>query len=272
MSRRPRFTLHILTLLLVAIALGLPLLWTAMGSLRPTSELLSGISLGQANWTFAHYETLFRELDFWRPMRNSLIVAGATTLLTVTFGAACAYALARLEFPGKRLVSAGVLVVAMFPQVSVVGPLYLLLREARLLDTYPGLILPYMTFAMPLAAWLLTATFRSIPRSLEQAAWLDGASPLRAALHVVLPLAWPGLVSTAIITFVYSWNEFLFALAFTVGPERQTLPVAIALLRGRYQIPWGQVLAAAVLAAVPVALLVLTFQRWIASRLGAQQE
>jgi ABC-type glycerol-3-phosphate transport system permease component len=157
----------------------------------------------------------------------------------------------------------------MFPQISIVAPLYLLLRELGLLNTYPGLVIPYLSFAMPLTIWLLVGFFRQLPRDLESAALVDGAGRLRILWEIVLPLAWPGLATTAILTFLYSWNEFLFALSFTLGPERHTVPVAITLFRGQYQVPWGQVLAAAVVATVPVALIVLAAQRRIVSGLTA---
>jgi ABC-type glycerol-3-phosphate transport system permease component len=203
------------------------------------------------------------------PIRNSLVVAATTTALCVTLGALCAYALARLHFPGKAALLGLVLAVSMFPQISVVSPLYLLLRELRLINTYPGLILPYLTFAMPLAVWLLVGFFRQLPPELEEAAMVDGASRLRVFVEVVVPVAAPGLAATAILTFLYSWNEFLFALSFTLGPERHTVPVAIALFRGRYQVPWGQILAASVVATAPVALVVLGFQRRIVQGLTA---
>ena len=149
------------------------------------------------------------------------------------------------------------------------SPLYLLLRSLHLINTYPGLVLPYLTFAMPLTVWLLVGFFRQLPAELEEAAMVDGASRLRAFREVIIPLAVPGLATTAILTFVYSWNEFLFALSFTLGPERQTVPVAIALFRGQYQVPWGQILAAAIVATAPVTLLVLAFQRRIVQGLTA---
>ena len=187
----------------------------------------------------------------------------------MTIGSLCAYALARLRFRGKSLLLGVILAVSMFPQIAVVSPLFLLLRSLRLIDTYPGLILPYLTFAMPLAVWLLVGYFRQLPPELEEAAMVDGASRFRAFREVIVPLALPGLAATAILTFVYSWNEFLFALSFTLGPERQTVPVAIALFRGQYQVPWGQVLAAAIVATTPVAILVLAFQRRIVQGLTA---
>jgi ABC-type glycerol-3-phosphate transport system permease component len=155
----------------------------------------------------------------------------------------------------------------MFPQISIVAPLYLVLRELRLLDTYPGLVLPYLTFSMPLAIWLLTGFFRHLPRDLEEAAMLDGASRLRMLRDIVLPVSLPGIASTAILTFLYCWNEFLFALSFTLGPDSHTVPVAIALFRGRYQVPWGEVLAGAIVATIPVVIMVLAFQRHIVAGL-----
>lgn len=244
-----------------------PIGWAGLSSLRPESDLFGSASLAPARLTLDHYRSLFAARDFWTPIRNSLIVAAATTLLSVTIGGACAYALARMKFRGKALLLALVLAVAMFPQISIVSPLYLLLREAGLLNTYPGLVIPYMTFAMPLSIWLLTGYFRQLPAGLEEAAFMDGAGRIRTLWEVVLPLAAPGLATTAILTFLYCWNEFLFALAFAMGPERYTVPVAIALFRGQYQVPWGEILAAAIVASIPVALIVLAAQRRIVSGL-----
>jgi ABC-type glycerol-3-phosphate transport system permease component len=157
----------------------------------------------------------------------------------------------------------------MFPQISIVPPLYLGLRALGLLNTYPGLVLPYLTFSTPLAVWMLTSFFRQLPRDLEDAAIVDGASRLRTLKDVVLPLAAPAIGSSAILVFLYSWNEFLFAFAFTLGPDLYTVPVAITLFRGQYQVPWGVVLAAATVATVPVALVVLAFQRRIVAGLTA---
>jgi len=151
----------------------------------------------------------------------------------------------------------------MFPQISLVSPLFMLLRALHLINTFPGLVLPYLTFAMPLSIWLLVGYFRQLPAELEEAAMLDGASRIRTLGTIVAPLAAPGLATTAILTFLYSWNEFLFALSFTLGPERYTVPVAIALFRGQYQVPWGQILAAAVVATAPAIVVVLAFQRRI---------
>lgn len=258
-----------LVLLLLVVGSAFPFYWAIVGSFTPEAQLFREPSLIPTHPVLDHYRALFTERSFWLPIRNSLIVAGSTTALCVTLGAFCAYALARLQFPGKAALLGFVLAVGMFPQISVVSPLYLLLRSLHLINTYPGLVLPYLTFAMPLTVWLMVGFFRQLPAELEEAAMVDGAGRLRAFWEVIVPLALPGIATTAILTFVYSWNEFLFALSFTLGPERQTVPVAIALFRGQYQIPWGQILAAAVIATAPVTLLVLAFQRRIVQGLTA---
>jgi ABC-type glycerol-3-phosphate transport system permease component len=246
-----------------------PFYWAIVASLTPEATLFQQPSLWPSTLIADHYRALFDERDFWVPIRNSLIVAGTTTLFCVTVGALAAYALARTEFRGKGVILAFILAVTMFPQISIVSPLYMLLRAMRLINTYPGLILPYLTFAMPLAVWLLVGFFRQLPADLEEAALVDGASRWQSFTRVILPLAVPGLATTAILTFIYCWNEFLFALSFTLGPERQTVPVAIALFRGQYQVPWGQILAASVVATAPVAAIVLVFQRRIVQGLTA---
>jgi ABC-type glycerol-3-phosphate transport system permease component len=258
-----------LVLALLVVASAFPLYWAVLASFTPEARLFQAPSLVPREVVLDHYRALFTERNFWVPIRNSLIVAGATTAFCVTIGALCAYALARLQFRGKVLLLGFILAVGMFPQISVVSPLYLLLRSLHLINTYPGLVLPYLTFAMPLTVWLMVGFFRQLPAELEEAAMVDGASRFRAFREVIIPLALPGIATTAILTFVYSWNEFLFALSFTLGPDRQTVPVAIALFRGMYQVPWGQILAAAVVATAPVTLLVLAFQRRIVQGLTA---
>jgi ABC-type glycerol-3-phosphate transport system permease component len=258
------------SVLAVLLVLGaLPLVWALVSSFRPEAELFRAPTLWPREIVLEHYRALFEERDFWVPIRNSLVVAGATTVLCVVLGTLAAYALARLRFRGRALLLGFILAVTMFPQISIVSPLFLLLRALRLIDTYPGLVLPYTTFAMPLTVWLLVGFFRQLPRELEDAALVDGATRWQGFVRVILPLAAPGIATTAILTFLYCWNEFLFALSFTLGPERQTVPVAIALFRGQYQVPWGQILAAAVVATIPVAIVVLLFQRRIVEGLTA---
>ena len=261
--------LRTLGLGLLVIAVAFPFYWALVSSLTPEARLFERPTLLPGSLVLDHYRVLFTERDFWVPVRNSLIVALNTTLLCVSLGSLCAYALARLEFRWKAPVLGGFLAVTMFPQIAIVSPLYLLLRELHLINTYPGLVLPYLSFAMPLTVWLLVGFFRQLPAELEAAAMVDGAGRLRGFWEIILPLSLPGIATTAILTLVYCWNEFLFALSFTLGPERYTVPVAIALFRGQYQVPWGQILAAAVVATAPVALLMLAFQRRIVQGLTA---
>ena len=246
-----------------------PFYWAIVASFTSDAALFANPSLIPSHLIFDHYRVLFTDRDFITPIRNSLVVAGTTTLFCLVVGTLAAYALARIEFRGKAPIMAFILAVTMFPQISIVSPLYLLLRSLHLIDTYPGLIMPYMTFAMPLTVWVLTGSIRQIPKDLEEAAHVDGASRRQSFLKILLPLAVPSLATTGILTFIYCWNEFLFALSFTLGPERQTVPVAIALFRGQYQVPWGEILAAAVVATAPVAGLVLVFQRRIVQGLTA---
>ncbi len=246
-----------------------PLYLAVAASLTPEAELFSQRGSIPHRIVPDHYAALFESGFLWRPLANSLLVALATTALCVLLGTPCAYAIARLRFPGRNAVVSGILAISMFPQISIVSPLYLLLKTLGLIDTYPGLVLPYLTFAMPLSVWLLAGSLRELPAFLEEAALIDGASRLSTLVFVVAPVAMPAIATTAILTFIYAYNEFLFALSFTVGPDHQTLPVAIALLRGRYQIPWGQVMAASTLASLPAAALVLAFQRRIVRSFGS---
>jgi ABC-type glycerol-3-phosphate transport system permease component len=266
-SRRSPLAWVVLAILLAALVV--PLWLAFVGSLTPEAALFRGLRLWPEDGGLDHYRALFEQREFWKPIRSSLIVAGATTALCITLGTFAAYALARLRFRGRNAILGFILAVTMFPQISIVGPLFLLLRALRLIDTYPGLVLPYTTFAMPLTVWLLVGYFRQLPADLEEAALVDGATRWQSFVRIVLPVAAPGIATTAILTFIYCWNEFLFALSFTLGSDRQTVPVAIALFRGQYQVPWGQILAAAVIATIPVALVVILFQRRIVAGLTA---
>lgn len=268
MTRQNAVVWPVATTFMVTLLL-LPLAWALLASFTPEQDLFGTTSIVPTALVTEHYRALFEQRDFWTPIANSLVVALLTTAVSLTLGAPCAYALVRLPFRGHGLVLGFVLAVSMFPQIAMVPSLYLMLRGLHLLNTYPGLVLPYLTFGMPLTIWLLSGFFRQLPPDIEDAALLDGASRLRAMWEVVLPLSWPGVATTGILVFLYSWNEFLFALSFTLGPERYTVPVAITLFRGQYQVPWGQVLAAAVVATSAVAAVVLVAQRRIVAGLTA---
>jgi ABC-type glycerol-3-phosphate transport system permease component len=257
----------VVRLLLLAWLLA-PLLWGALASFTPESDMFDEALL-PSRLTAEHYRSLFASRDFATPIRNSIVVAGSTTMLALLFGIPAAWALARFEFRGRRLLLAAILGVSVFPQIAIVSPLFLVLRELRLINTWPGLILPYASFALPLAIWLLTGYFRQMPPEMEEAALADGATERQVLTRIVLPVAAPGVATTAILTFIYCWNEFLFALSFTLGADRQTVPVAIALFRGQYQVPWGEILAGATIATLPVAVVVLLLQRRIVEGLTA---
>jgi ABC-type glycerol-3-phosphate transport system permease component len=260
--------LSVARILLVA-AFVFPVYWMIVSSFAPEASLFEVPPLVPNQLTTDHYRALFDERQFWLPLRNSLIVSSATTALAIFAGTLAAYALTRLAFRGRTWLLAGVLAVSMLPQIALVPPLYLALRATHLINTYTGLVLPYLSFALPLSVWLLVGYFRQLPQDVEDAARIDGASRVRVLWHIVLPLAWPGVATAAILTFLFCWNEFIFARSFTLGPERQTAPVAIALFRGRYQVPWGQILAAAVVTTVPIAALVVAFERRIVEGLTA---
>jgi len=255
---------------LAAVAVvAFPLYWALVASLTPEAGLAARPHLVPSTLVLDHYRSLFTQHDFWRPLRNSLVVATTTTALCLVLGTLAAYALARLSFPGKSGILAAVLAASVFPQISFVSPLYLMLRALGLVDTYPALIVPYATFSLPLTVWLLTTHFRALPIELEEAARVDGATRTRVLVSVVLPLSLPALATAAILVFLYCWNEFLLALSFTLGPERWTVPVAIALFRGQFVVPWGDIVAGALVATLPVAGLVVVAQRWIVRGLTA---
>jgi multiple sugar transport system permease protein len=257
--------------LLAVVVLSLvPVLWIVMLSLKTPTTVTDGNFI-PTHWTLSNYSDIFKAGIFTDALRNSIGIALIATALAVVLAAAAAYAIARLDFPGKRIILAVSLAVAMFPQVSLVGPLYNLWRQIGLYDTWPGLIIPYMTFALPLSIYTLSAFFREIPWELEQAAEVDGATPFQAFRKVIAPLATPGIVTTFIIVFIICWNDFIFAISLTSTTNAQTVPAAIAQFPGasQFTIPIGDIAAAAVVVTVPVMLLVLLFQRRIVAGLTA---
>jgi ABC-type glycerol-3-phosphate transport system permease component len=258
-----------LRVVVVLAALAFPLFWALVASVSPEARLFERPSLVPREIVLDHYRALLSERRFWLPVKNSIVVAGSTTVICVLVGALAAHAIARLRFGGRRWVLAALLALTLFPQVSLLAPLYSFLRAMRLIDTYAGLVLPYLTFAMPLAVWLLVSYMAQLPADVEDAARVDGAGGLRVLWEVTLPLSLPGIAATSVITFIYCWNEFLVALSFTVGPGHRTVPVALALFRGQYEVPWGEIFAAATVSTAPVAILVLVLQRRIVQGLTA---
>jgi multiple sugar transport system permease protein len=247
-----------------------PVIWILMLSLKTPATVTDG-SFIPHSWTLSNYSDIFKAGIFTDALRNSIGIALISTALAVVLASAAAYAIARLDFPGKRVILALSLAVAMFPQISLVGPLYNLWRQIGLYDTWPGLIIPYMTFALPLSIYTLSAFFREIPWELEQAAQVDGATPFQAFRKVIAPLATPGIVTTFIIVFIICWNDFVFAVSLTSTTSAETVPAAISTFPGasQFTVPIGDIAAAAVVVTVPVMLLVLLFQRRIVAGLTA---
>jgi len=247
-----------------------PVAWIVSLSLKPAAQLNDNRFLPQSI-SLENYRAIFQDPQFPAALWNSLGIASLSTLLAVLLGMFAAYAIVRLEFPGRRLVLAGALSVAMFPPVAVIGPLFDLWRTVGLFDTWPGLILPYMTFTLPLAIWILAAFFREIPWELDKAARVDGATPLQAFRRVIVPLAAPGVFTAAILVFMFAWNDFLFAIALTSTNNARTVPAAIAFFTGssRFELPTGSIAAASVVVTVPIIVMVLLFQRRIVTGLTA---
>jgi multiple sugar transport system permease protein len=244
-----------------------PFAWQLLTSFRPEQEQTQ-LALPRHPTAQAYVE-VFEERPFARALFNSFAVASLTTLLCVALGALAAFALAKLPVPGRRWLLAAALGTSMFPPIATVSPLFLVIRALGLRDRLAGLVFPYASFALPLTLWVLTAHFRELPGDLYRAARIDGCTPFAAFWRVLLPLAAPGLVTTALLVFVFSWNEFLFALTFISTPERRTVPVAIALFASEHAEPWAQIAAASVIVTVPLVILTLIFQRRLVSGLTA---
>ena len=243
-----------------------PFLWQVLTSLWPEAELTRPFP---SALTFDNYVSVFTGRPFVRVILNSLLVASVTTVFCLLVGATGAFAIAKLPFPGRGAVLAFALAISMFPPIATVSPLYLMLRSVGLRDQLAGLVLPYATFALPLTLWILTSFFRQIPDELYRAARVDGCTPFMAFRKVLLPVAGPGIGTTAILVFIFAWNEFLYALTFLSTPEKRTIPVAISLFASDFREPWGEIAAASIVATVPLVILTVLFQRRIVSGLTA---
>jgi multiple sugar transport system permease protein len=255
---------------IVIVAALFPVFWILMLSLKDPTTLSDG-RLIPSKWSLTNYSDIFDQEVFTRALVNSIGIALIATLISVVLASMAAYAIARLDFPGKALMLTAALAIAMFPPISIAGPLYDMWRTLGLYDTWPGLIIPYMTFTLPLAIYTLSAFFREIPWDLEQAAQVDGATPFQAFTKVIAPLAAPGVFTTAILAFIFAWNDFLFAVSLTSTSAAQTVPAAISQFPGASQFtqPTGSIAAAAVVVTIPIIIMVLFFQRRIVAGLTA---
>jgi len=247
-----------------------PFYWLVNLSLKTGADLTSN-KLYPPNPTLSNYQTIFENDDFVRALANSAIVSLVTTTLAIIIGSFCAYALARLRFKGKFLILALVLAITTFPAIAIAAPLFRLWSDIGLYNTLFGLIIPNLTFALPLAIYILVSFFKEIPKDLEEAALVDGATYFQAFRKVVVPLAAPGLATAAILTFIASWNEFLFAITLTSSPDARTVPAAIAFFTGAtvFEVPYGTITAASVTISIPLIIMVLLFQKRIVAGLTA---
>ncbi|SDW35182.1 carbohydrate ABC transporter permease [Nitrosomonas communis] len=254
-------------LMVMAYAL-LPVLWIISLSLKQSRHLNDQRFFPQTI-SLENYRIIFSDMQFPAALWNSLGIAVISTVLAVTLGMFAAYAIVRLEFPGRRLILAGALATAMFPSVVIIGPIFNMWRTVGLFDTWLGLIIPYMTFALPLAIWILSAFFREIPWELDKAARVDGATPWQAFIWVIVPLAAPAIFTAAILVFIFAWNDFLFAISLTSTNNARTVPAVIAFFTGssRFELPTGLIAAASVVITVPVLIIVLIFQQRIVAGL-----
>jgi multiple sugar transport system permease protein len=266
-----RWSIAIALVLIFAL---IPVVWLISLSLKPP-EAITDQRFIPSEISFDNYKSLFEggisDSPFIKPLINSIGIALITTAISIVLASFAAYAIARLEFPGKRVILAGALAIAMFPPISTVGPLFDMWRALGLYDTWPGLIIPYLTFSLPLAIYVLVAFFREIPWDLEQAAQVDGATPFQAFTKVIVPLAAPGVFTAAILVFIFAWNDFLFAISLTSSDASRTVPAALAFFTGEssFTQPTGSIAAAAVVVTVPIIVFVLFFQRRIVAGLTA---
>jgi multiple sugar transport system permease protein len=268
-SPREKTLWAIATVVVLVYAL-IPVIWILSLSLKTPETIGDGKFLPQ-EWTFDNYDSVFSTGFFNAALRNSIGIAMIATILALIFASMAAYAITRLDFKGKSLILAGALAISMFPPISVVGGLFDVWRRIGLYDTWLGLILPYLSFALPLSIYTLSAFFREIPWDLEKAAQMDGATPMQAFRKVILPLAMPGVFTAGILAFIAAWNDFLFANVLTSTDASRTAPVALAFFRGASQFtdPSGAIAAGAVVVTVPILIMVLIFQRRIVSGLTA---
>jgi trehalose/maltose transport system permease protein len=256
--------------LLILVWCLLPVVWIISLSFKGPTETAAGSpQFLPKEPTLENYTDILNNSDFRDSLVNSFGIAAISTFLSVILATLAAYAIARLEFRGKRLVLSIALAIAMFPVVALVGPLFDLWRALGLFNTWPGLIIPYMSFTLPLAIWTLSAFFREIPWEMEQAAQVDGATSWQAFRKVIVPLAAPGVFTAAILTFFFAWNEFVLALSLTSTTRSRTVPAQLSYFVGPdpFNPPYGQLATASVVVTVPIIIIVLLFQRKIVSGL-----
>jgi trehalose/maltose transport system permease protein len=249
-----------------------PFYWALNGSLQPAARLFAiPADYLPLPPSLSSYRDVLQNDVFLKSLRNSAIVSASVALLALACGSLAAYALARFRMRGGRIALGLILAMTMFPQISILGAVHSIITWLGLYNTLGGLVLTYMLFTLPLTVWVLTGFFRTLPRELEESAYVDGAGPLQTFWHVMLPLATPGLAATGLLTFIAAWNEYLFALSLTITDDARTVPVVIANLSGAtiHETPWGAIMAGCVIVTVPLVVLVMIFQKRIVQGLTA---
>ena len=256
--------------LLILLWAAFPLAWMVSLSFKDPSTFRSSTpTFLPKDWSWANYDSVFSDSLFTSALRNSFGISIIATTLSVVVAMFAAYAIARLDFPLKKVLLSMALAIAMFPQAALVGPLFDMWRRLGIYDTWIGLIIPYLTFALPLSIWTMSAFFRQIPWEMEQAAQVDGATQWQAFRKVIVPMAAPGVFTTAILTFFFCWNEFLLATSLTSTDAARTVPAALTFFTGQsqFQSPITSIMAASVVVTIPVVIIVLLFQRRIVAGL-----
>jgi multiple sugar transport system permease protein len=263
---RPLF--YITTFFVVFLSI-IPFAWFINTSIKTPVEVTAIPPVLVPSGTLHSYRSAIDEYNLLHYLRNSIIVAGATTFLTILISIFSGYSLARLRLKYKGLIMGSLLLVSMFPQISIAGPVWRILQKLGWLNSYQGLIIPYITLTLPLGIWILTSFFSELPDELEDAAKIDGCGHLQTLFRIMVPLAAPGVFTAAILVFIYAWNEFFFALLIMTRQKFQTLPVGIALFQGQYSLPWGEIAAASTVSTVPLVIFVFLFQKRIVRGLSA---
>lgn len=273
-SKKVKVMLFLLIVIFLFVVI-FPFIWILLTSFKPTNEIFGkgAFKIFANNPTLDHFKTVIFEKGIPKAVLNSFVVSIITTLYVVIISTFTSYAISRFDFKGKNVLLGLILAVSMFPQMIVVGPIYNLFTKLNLTNSY-AVVLPYSTITLPVAVWILVTHFNKIPLALEESATIDGATSFQILYKIIFPLAAPGVFTTAIITFISAWNEFLLTVTLNTNKEYHTVPVAISYLRTQFQILWGQVAAATVVVTVPTLIVVLLFQKQIISGLvsGAVKE
>jgi trehalose/maltose transport system permease protein len=268
-----RAGLYVLVVAIVVFTV-FPFAWAFLSSIKPNAELFATpVRYWPAHPTLENYRLVLSSGNFQQALLNSVIVAVSVTALSLAIGSMAAYALGRFRFRGRSVVLYAVLAMTMFPQIAVLGALFQMVNLFKLYNELPALMITYLIFTLPFTVWVMTGFLRSVPVEIEEAAYIDGATPFQVFYKIMLPLAVPGMATTGLLAFIAAWNEFLFALSFTQTPDKRTVTYAIQAFSGStsgaFEIPWGQTMAASVVVTVPLIALALIFQRRILAGLTA---